>query len=406
MLNLLSSLFTESKVSLTDEQIQERKYALELIQKDLAQKFSDLIDDEKRFEKYSQALKEKLSDTEKAIYGDGLDPATVAEMNRQIKEGFKEKYELALEESIEKLKKNIDAQEIIKSAQTSLLEKLKQKKITLVAELIASLEANRQYLPSEDKPHLEKCLNEHLDEISQKLIATLAEIKPETIQVRLQLDNDNAASAEISGHITAIGNRKLNQLKIAPLAPPLAPAYKINIDDLSKRIKNSLANLKPGEKINIALSVPPDRGDSLKRITEQGLQYRSPLVALLLLIFIQLKMIKKDDETRVFEAIKKLAVNDGIAIDPNDIQFEVSNLDNNGKKQILAKELSPYFILQLERIRQQFDERLKKEKWSSGSNKKSSISEQSDSDYDSGTGEDEDDDNGSGLANTSPRLSA
>ena len=129
-------------------------------------------------------------------------------------------------------------------------------------------------------------------------------------------------------------------------------------------------------------------------------------MALLLLIFIQLKMIKKDDETRVFEAIKQLAVNDGIAIDPNDIQFEVSNLDNNGKKQILAKELSPYFILQLERIRQQFDERLKKEKWSSGSNKKSSISEQSDSDYDSGTGEDEDDDNGSGLANTSPRLSA
>ncbi|RDH40613.1 MAG: hypothetical protein CFE62_003035 [Candidatus Aquirickettsiella gammari] len=402
MLNLLSSLFTESKVNLTDEQIQERKYALELIQKDLAQKFSDLIDDEKRFEKFSQALKEKLSDTEKAIYGDGLDPATVAEMNRQIKEGFKEKYELALEESIEKLKKNIDAQEIIKSAQTSLLEKLKQKKITLVAELIASLEANRQYFPSEDKPHLEKCLNEHLDEISQKLIATLAEIKPETIQVRLQLDNDNSASAEISGHITAIGNRKLNQLKIAPLAP----AYKINIDDLSKRIKNSLANLKPGEKINIALSVPPDRGDSLKRITEQGLQYRSPLVALLLLIFIQLKMIKKDDETRVFEAIKKLAVNDGIAIDPNDIQFEVSKLDNNGKKQILAKKLSPYFTLQLERIRQQLDGRLKKEKWSSGSNKKSSISEQSDSDYDSGTGEDEDDDNGSGLANTSPRLSA
>ena len=94
-------------------------------------------------------------------------------MNRQIKEKKKKKYELALEESIEKLKKNIDAQEIIKSAQTSLLEKLKQKKITLVAELIASLEANRQYLPSEDKPHLEKCLNEHLDEISQKLIATL-----------------------------------------------------------------------------------------------------------------------------------------------------------------------------------------------------------------------------------------
>jgi len=395
MINLLPRSLTTVIPPLTDELNQEREYVLDLIQKYLEQKFSDLIDDKEYFEKFSLALKEKLSDTGKAIYRDGLDPATVAEMNRQIKNGFKEKYEHALEESIEKLKKNIDAQEIIKSAQTSLLEKLKQKKITLVAELIASLEANQLYLTPEDKSHLEKCLNEYLDEISQKLTATLAEIKPETLQARLQLDHDNSASVEISGQVTATNGKDLNELKIAPL-PPLPSGYKINIADLSTRIKHSLANLKPGEKIIIALSVPPDRGDSLKRITEQSLQYRLLLVALLLLIFIQLRMIKKDDEPRVYEAIKKLAVC-GIAIDPNDIQFEISHLDNNGKKRILKKELSPSFIEKLEKIRDEFSKKLKDDKWSGSFNAGSHTSEQSESSCNSGTEQ-------SGLVNGAPRL--
>jgi hypothetical protein len=395
MINLLSRSLTTVIPPLTDELNQEREYVLGLIQKDLEQKFSALIDDEERFKKFSLALKEKLSDTGKAIYRDDLDPATVAEMNRQIKKGFKKKYERALEESIEKLKKNIDAQEIIKSAQTSLLEKLKQKKITLVAELIASLEANQLYLTPEDKSHLEKCLNEYLDEISQKLTATLAEIKPETLQARLQLDHDNSASVEISGQVTATNGKDLNELKIAPL-PPLPSGYKINIADLSTRIKHSLANLKPGEKIIIALSVPPDRGDSLKRITEQSLQYRLLLVALLLLIFIQLRMIKKDDEPRVYQAIKKLAVC-GIAIDPNDIQFEISHLDNNGKKRILKKELSPSFIEKLEKIRDEFSKKLKDDKWSGSFNAGSHTSEQSESSCNSGTEQ-------SGLVNGAPRL--
>jgi hypothetical protein len=107
-------------------------------------------------------------------------------------------------------------------------------------------------------------------------------------------------------------------------------------------------------------------------------------------------MIKKDDEPRVYQAIKKLAVC-GIAIDPNDIQFEISHLDNNGKKRILKKELSPSFIEKLEKIRDEFSKKLKDDKWSGSFNAGSHTSEQSESSCNSGTEQ-------SGLVNGAPRL--
>lgn len=391
MSNLLASFFTASKVNLTLDYMTEREAGLMHIREDLLQEFPDLIADKVRLEKFNAALEGKLSAAGKIMYGNGLDQALI---NQYLAPDFKKEYELVLSESIEKLKEHIDAQKIVENNQTCLQEKLKSKKSKLVAVLISAL--NKGF-NAEDKSHLETHFSTYLDEISQQLGATLRRIKPESIQARLQSDSANSASAKIDKHLAVIGDRKLEQLHIAPQAVPLAPAYKINIADLSKRIKHSLANLKPGEKINIEVSVPLNREDSLKRIAEQGLQYRLPLVALLLLIFIQLRMIKKDDETRVYEAIKKLAVDDGIPIDPSEIKFKVSSIDNNGKTQVLAEALSPQFIQQLKQIRQEFDEQLK-QKWSSDPSKKLPLLQPSESGYNS---EEDDED----VANTPPPLS-
>ncbi len=355
MSNLLSPLFGESKVSLTLQHVQDRKSTLERIQSDLIQKFSLLIRDEKRFIKFRDAFfKQKLSAAGKLIYEDDLQ----GRIGAAIEEDFKEEYERVLKERIENLKESIDTQEIAEQAQTGLQKKLNTKKDEFVKKLTPLLK--RKNFTPDDEQCLNATCHDYLAEIIQQLSHTLLEIKPEIIQARLQLDSANSALAKIDRHMTVSADKKdLNQLKIASQAPPLEPAYKINISDLSKRIKHSLASLKPGEKINIALSVPLNREDSLKRIAELGLQYRTPLlVALLLLFFIQLKMIKKDDETRVLEAIKKLAA-DGIAVNPNDIQLEVSRIDHNGKKEILAKELSPHSIQELERVIQQFNAQLK-----------------------------------------------
>ncbi len=393
MSNLLASFFTAFKVNLTLDYMTEREAGLIHIREDLLQEFPDLIADKVRLEKFNAALEGKLSAGGKAMYGNGLDQALI---NQCLAPDFKKEYELVLAESIEKLKEHIDTQKVIENNQTCLQEKLKSKKSKLVGALISALSAEQGF-SAEDRQHLETCFHAYLDDISQQLGATLKRIKPESIQARLQLDSANSASAKIDKHLTVIGDRKLEQLHIAPQAAPLAPAYKINIADLSKRIKHSLANLKPGEKINIEVSLPLNREDSLKRIAEQGLQYRLPLVALLLLIFIQLRMIKKDDETRVYEAIKKLAVDDGIPIDPSEIKFKVSSIDNNGKTQVLAEALSPQFIQQLKQIRQEFDEQLK-QKWSSDPSKKLPLLQPSESGYNS---EEDDED----VANTAPPLS-
>lgn len=390
MSNLLASFFTTSKVNLVLKCIQERAQGLEYIKKDLTEEFPDLIDDKERLTKLSTDLKEKLSENGKTSYGDGLDQATI---NQAIAKDFKKEYERILEKSIDKLKQNIDTQEIIKNAQSSLQEKLKQKKSERANKLISLLTTNGQSYSVEDKQHLETCFHAYLDDISQRLQATLARIKPESVQATLQLYRTNSDLLKTKNNMVATGDVKLNQLNIGPLAPPLAPAYKINIADLSKRLKHSLAHLKPGEKINIAVSVPLNRDESLKRIAELGLQYRSSLVALLLLIFIQLRMIKKDDETRVYAAIKKLAMDDGIAIDPNEIKFKVSSIDNDGKTRVLAEELSPCFIQQLKQVRQEFDAQLQ-QKWSSEPSKKLPALKPSESGYNS---EEDDED----VANTS-----
>jgi hypothetical protein len=394
MSSLLQSIFTMSDMSLTDEHIREREKGLGDVQTDLRREFPGLIDEEKHFKKFSGALKEKLSEDGKAIYGDGLDQAKI---NQAIAEDFKEEYKTVLEETIEKLKRNIDAKEIVENAQNGLQEKLKQKKSKLVEKLINLLSTNGQDFSTEDSLHLKSGLVDYLKDISQQLAVSLARVQPEAIQARLQLHSAN--SAKTSGDMTVTGERTaLNQLTIAPQTPSLAPAYKIDISDLSKRIKHGLADLKPGEKVNIAIDIPIDRADIEKRIAEQGLQYRIPLVALLLLIFLQLQMVHKDDQTRVFKAMQKLVV-DGIAIDSKDIKLKISSIDHNGKTQIHTEELLPHFIQQLEQIRQKFDAQLK-QKWSSDLSKKLPSLKPSESGYNSA--EDDED-----VANTSssPQLS-
>jgi hypothetical protein len=226
----------------------------------------------------------------------------------------------------------------------------------------------------------------------------LARIKPEIIQARLQLQLEpaNSASSKNNPPVFEVKGKReaLNQINIASQAPSLPPAYKVNIADLSKRIKHSLAHLKPGEKINIVIDIPIDRADIEKRIAEQGLQYRIPLVALLLLIFLQLKMNYQDDQTRVLKAVKKL-IADGIAIDPKDIKLKISSIDNNGKTQIHTEELSPYFIQQLEQIRKKFAEQLEEQQRAS---KKSPSLRPSESGYNS-----EEDDEDAADNSSSPR---
>ncbi|MFM2322335.1 MAG: hypothetical protein RLZZ225_488 [Pseudomonadota bacterium] len=381
------------KVNFKLEYIQEREEGLNDIQADLLEHFPRVIDDKSRLEKFSTELKRELSENGQTMYENGLNRAPI---NQTIAKDFKEEYETTLAESIERLKGSIDTAEIIEKAQSSLQEKLKSKKNKLVEKLISLLSQNGQGFNAADKPRLETHLSAYLSEINQQLTASLARIKPESIQARLQLEHANSASSKNNPPVFEVKGKReaLDQANIAPQAPPLAPAYKINIADLSKRIKHSLAHLKPGEKINIVVGVPLNREDSLKRIAEQGLQYRTSLAALLLLIFIQLQMIKKDDETRVHKAIKKLAAS-GIVIDPKDIKFTVSSVDNNGKTQVLAEGLSPYSIQQLEQTRQKFAEQLEAQQRAS---KKSSSLSPSESGYNS-----EEDDEDAANNSSSPR---
>lgn len=157
----------------------------------------------------------------------------------------------------------------------------------------------------------------------------------------------NTYKAKLSLHNEQLKNKKTDAHLIAKVfdpesfsSDPMNPVdydYKINIDNLRLQIKDNLAKLKPGEKLHIALEIPPDRADILKKVAETGFQYRISFVALLLLFFIQIKMINKDDETRTISAIKKLAEKDHIPLQPKDITFSIKARGNDGKLQTVLE---------------------------------------------------------------------
>ena len=167
-------------------------------------------------------------------------------------------------------------------------------------------------------------LNQSLDKVSKQLSGSLIGFSPaaiNTYKAKLSLHNEQLKNKKTDAHLTA---KAFDPDTFSP--DPMVPVdygYKIDIDKLRSHIKHKLANLKPGEKLHIDVEIPPDQADILKRVAENGFQYRIPLVALLLLLFIECKMINKDDETRTLSAIKELIKKDHIPLRAEDITFQL-----------------------------------------------------------------------------------
>lgn len=218
--------------------------------------------------------------------------------------------------------------EIVVDAQQQLQAKLKLIKSKLFEE---SLRGNIQ-------PDQEEEFAQSFDVKTKPLCDSLVGFSPNAIntyKAKLSLHHEQLKNKETDAHLTA---KVFDPESFSP--DPMNPIdydYKINIDNLRLQIKHNLANLKPGEKLHIVVEIPPDRADILKKVAETGFQYRISLVALLLLFFIQIKMINKDDETRTISAIQKLIEKDHIPLQSEDIKFSIKSRGNDGKLQTVLE---------------------------------------------------------------------
>lgn len=217
--------------------------------------------------------------------------------------------------------------EIVVDAQQKL-----QNKLTLIkSKLIEGLRDNIQ-------PDQKEEFAQSFDVKTKPLCDSLAGFSPNAIntyKAKLSLQHEQLKNKKTDAHLTA---KVFDPESFSP--DPMNPIdydYKINIDNLRLQIKHNLANLKPGEKLHIVVEIPPDRADILKKVAETGFQYRISLVALLLLFFIQIKMINKDDETRTISAIQKLIEKDHIPLQSEDITFSIKSRGNDGKLQTVQE---------------------------------------------------------------------
>lgn len=227
------------------------------------------------------------------------------------------------------------AHAIVANAKKQLKEKLEDIKNGL----LASQNVNNQSQKEE--------FGKFFDEKTKQLCDSLVNFSPSVInteKAKLSLHQEQLKNKKTDEHLSATA---FDSKSFSP--DPLNPVnydYKIDIDNLRLQIKHNLANLKPGEKLHIDVEIPPDRADILKKVAETGFQYRNPFVALLLLIFIQINMIKKDDQTRTLSAIADLIKKDHIPLHAENITFAIKARGHDGKLQTVleSRPLDPAIV--------------------------------------------------------------
>lgn len=318
--------------------------AIELIADSLRDKTSDLI----KIEDLKTFLNEdlgKLTDNGRNIVSTGLNPDAMSEIKTEIKNVFKTNYHETLNGGKLELEQRNDPKQVVQKAQAHFKRSLEQTqcKEKLFAFFLNKLAEHGQSISEEDKPHLRNAFDQYLDKTAEEYSHSLRELQSvESVKARIQLHDKNLKSnsnASMSAQKLTFNN--LNKgTKVEPII-----AYKINKDNLREQLQYALSNLKPGEKICIEAS-RPDRDDIEKRMAETGFQYRNSLVALLLLLFIQLHMIKKDDVTRAMQTVKDLAKENDLIIDPKDINLKLSVVGADGKRQTILEGPLPEPLVQ------------------------------------------------------------
>ena len=304
---------------------------IEIIKEDLNEKFSGLLKLEQLTPFLGKNFIEKLTDSGKRLLSTGLNTDALNATETEMRKEFRKPYDEALKTGELALNQRNDPKVAAEKAQARFKKSLAQAQAeeTLFQFFLKRLADQGQIFTKEDEPHLREAFRQFMDKTVEKHSDSLKDFQSlESVKARIQL-NDESSKSNSNASMTAqkLTTNLNTSLKVDPKVD-----YKIDINNLRKQLKHALANLKPGEKINIDVVIP-NRGDIAKKMAEIGFQYKTSLLALLLLLFIQLGMIKKDDVIRTLKAVKDLAKRDGLRIDPKDINLKISVTGNDGKQQ-------------------------------------------------------------------------
>jgi hypothetical protein len=288
---------------------------------------------------FGKNFQAQLSETGKIAFTENLTPEALKQIKEEFDEELKKNQASILTTVTEDFRKNLDPHATVKSAQDQLTEKLEQTKTTLRERLTTELTASGQILSPEDKEELESAVNNYIDKTGKKLNGGLEKLKSLPSHVaKLLLHQENAAA-----QLNATKSKDTFRIKELPeelltgIKPDPAIGFVLNKDNLTEQMMHTLADLKPGEKIDLAVTIP-NRDAIYQRAYDISMQYRNPLLGFLLtLICYGILFLRNNDEKRAFEAIKKVITEKGIMLDPKKITLKISCLNNNGDKTIIRE---------------------------------------------------------------------
>lgn len=310
---------------------------------------------------FGKKLENNLSAHGKSIYAEGLDQDALKAIHKQISEKLNQDYKESLASVATKL--CFDTNATVNNAQKQFGLKLEKSKQALLEKLNNELAVkDQEFTNPADKKELNTAFSNYLDTLGKKYKDNLNEINsiwPELAKWKLHLRNkESEAKAKNADFI--LDQTDPRKLSIG-IAPDPTIGWKIDTDNLVERLMHRLASQNPGEKFHITLNIP-DRSGIVKQIGEISFQYRSPAVALFVVIFFYfLAIFRNNDVERMVKAFKEIIKEEGIAIDPNDISYSIKQLNTNGKWDVIKEKgpLDPKHIDSLQQANQELIKNLK-----------------------------------------------
>lgn len=319
-----------------------------LIQEDLTDSpLAKFDEDGKEFRAIIDNVKESLSEPGKAAIG-YINGGALDSFFKEIKKDLQQDYQKVVNNSINILVAN-DPKAAIEETRLLLAHRLKNTKADLAkrfhSEVITGVSFN-----AEDKTKLSTALDNYINKATEKLPEFLQQKLHSLDNIKLRLAQENKELKFSKGPATLRAQGMKNASSLAELTPPSPQpelGFTVDRNDLEQRLRYAIAGKKPGEKVVIEIS-RPNRAKIRAQMDEatvprsQGGGFAG-FMALLLLLLVYIatsRLIKSDeqDKQNIMEVIKKLYRTYGLSIDPNDFRLKVSQIDENGKEQLLEKE--------------------------------------------------------------------
>lgn len=235
--------------------------------------------------------------------------------------------------------------------------KLNRTKENLLKDLTGMLNTNGLVFTTDDKDKIKAAFNEHLNKNYNQLNDYLEKWKtllPSTF-AKLQFHSDNISirnKQQKNINFTVEPLPALEELKV-PTKPESKIGRKVDIENIKKQIRIDIAN---GKNDIVLRLIDAEDYAMFKKISDIGIQHRTPALALLYLLILFLLRGIYNNKNRIVKALEEL-IQEGHQIDLSKIRFKATSPATSDEKGKITQEVGPLDVDSIKRLQSIMDKR-------------------------------------------------